>query len=135
MKRAQAFLLAFLMLTLPLHAIAGKVMTCESWHAAASSPSAQMDAHAHGASHVSPISMQMDHHSANTMEQVSDSASALEKAGGSCSVCASCPMGSVSMLMHEFRLPSLAVTSESVAYLASSLPEIDPELPDDPPRV
>lgn len=146
MKRVRAFLLICLMLTVPLQAMAGKVLLCESLHASTSSAAdtgktawhadhmnTHVDEHHGHASHDSHAAAsgmsQADHHAAMTDEQ-----GEAENHSGSCNMCASCPVGSVAMAMPEYAVPSSDLTSGGVFHFTFHIPEFAPELPDDPPR-
>ena len=156
MKRLHAFLLIWLMLTVPLQAMAGKILLCESMHAPVS-VSAQATAplvvdgphavHDHEATAVAAhVVVVNDYHGASHLHEhsladhpadqagMSDESNVPEKHAGSCSVCASCPMGALGIVIAEFRIPQLDLPSANIAYLTFHIPDAVPDLPDNPPR-
>jgi hypothetical protein len=146
MKRLRAFLLICLMLTVPLQAMAGKVLLCESFHATVSSAAevGKTDMHAHhtnspGHEHhgqaphelsaaASDIS-HADHHAAMMEDPASE-----ENHSGSCNMCSSCPVGSVAMTMVKYSVPPSDPVPGGVFHFSFHIPEFAPDLPDDPPR-
>lgn len=148
MKRLRAFLLICLMLTVPLQAMAGKVLLCESLHATTSSATdaGKHDMHAHhmnshvpeshGHEHLDFHMASLDlshanHHAAMMNDPASEES---HHVSGSCNMCSSCSVGSVAMTMPEYRVPPSDTPSGGVFHFSFHIPEFAPELPDDPPR-
>lgn len=147
MRPLRAFLLICLMLTVPLQAIAGKVLLCESFHASSLSASdagkRNMQAH-HMDRHDYANSEDHSHHDFHAVSQdlshgdhlvLMDEQASSENHSGSCSMCSSCPTGVVAMTMPEYSVTPSDIPSGDVFHFSFYIPEFAPDLPDDPPRV